>query len=201
MQVAGEEFLEGLRLVWWSASATVTSLHASGSQGRCVRIMSLSASFPSSTSDSAAAPLNALATLAIRIWSLAPSDRRCRDSRPQRSERSAGHHAGRSPRHQGTHRASRPDGASPAPALRRRSARSARRQLRRCRMPRRGGPRRNKETRRRRSGSERDRPGVSQQNRDETVAQAWIFSPRSSIATNFRNRRSLVSGFLASPRR
>jgi hypothetical protein len=48
----------------------VTPPQAPGSQGRTVRILSDRASRPRSTSERAAAPLNALETLAIRMWSL-----------------------------------------------------------------------------------------------------------------------------------
>ena len=48
----------------------MTAWKASGRSGRSIPIVSSSESRPSSTSDSATAPEKALATLAMRIWSL-----------------------------------------------------------------------------------------------------------------------------------
>ena len=59
----------GTPLVCWSSWARVTSAHAVGCSGSTLPTVSSSASLPSATSESAAAPLNALATLAMRIAS------------------------------------------------------------------------------------------------------------------------------------
>ena len=67
----GDRMKSGTPLVWLSSCRNVTSAQASGSSGRRSPIVSSSASTPSSTSASAVAPLNALDTLAIRMWSSA----------------------------------------------------------------------------------------------------------------------------------
>ena len=52
-------------------------------------------------------------------------------------------------------------------------------------------------------GAQAGEPGADDRDvgAQRRAAQPWIFSPRSSIATNFRSRRSRVSGFFASCRR
>ena len=66
----------GRPLVWFSASRSVTAPHAAGSRPSSWPIVSPSDSLPSATSDSATAPLNALAVLATRIRSVARTGRR-----------------------------------------------------------------------------------------------------------------------------
>jgi len=53
----------GIPLLCWSSWATVTSAHAAGWSGSLAPTVSSSERLPSPTSDSAAAPLYALATL------------------------------------------------------------------------------------------------------------------------------------------
>jgi hypothetical protein len=58
----------GTPLVWLNNWRNVTAPQASGRSGSRSAIVSSSDSTPESTSASAVAPLNALATLAMRMW-------------------------------------------------------------------------------------------------------------------------------------
>src|SRR4051794_26595611 len=63
----------GIPLVCWSSCASVTLLHAAGCARRTSPTVLSRVSLPSATADTAAAPLNAFATLARRISSVRPN--------------------------------------------------------------------------------------------------------------------------------
>ena len=62
--------------MWFSSCRTVTAPQAAGIPASRWAIVSSSPSSPARTRLSATAPLNALATLAIRMWSVARGGRR-----------------------------------------------------------------------------------------------------------------------------
>jgi hypothetical protein len=57
--------------VWFSNSVSVTRCQAAGNAGRTPPTVDVRASLPRATSASAVAALNALATLARRVWAVA----------------------------------------------------------------------------------------------------------------------------------
>ncbi len=70
---AGLLLKSGMPLVCWSSCANVTLAHVADCWGRISPTVESRVSLPSATADIAAAPLNALATLASRMASVSPN--------------------------------------------------------------------------------------------------------------------------------